>query len=91
MADTITALGNVISGDLSEVETLNHMTVCACATYNKWSRILESQASLGERGALGGKTMQHFVLWGVANHPSPGHAFTLLGLLMHKSLCVAEC
>jgi hypothetical protein len=64
-ADTFPALGSVISGDLSEIETYNHRIACGWAVYNKWSRILESQASIADRLALWGKTVQHSFLWGL--------------------------
>jgi hypothetical protein len=64
-SDTITVLGSVISGNLSEIEAFNHRISCAWACYNRWSRVLESQASFETRVKFWTKTVQHSLLWGL--------------------------
>ena len=59
---TITVLGSVIEGDLSEVEAYDHCIACGWACYHKWARILESKAGLFCRISFWVKTVMQSML-----------------------------
>ena len=70
-ADALTCLGSIISGTLSEIATFNHRIGCAWGTYHRWSKMLESQASLQNRINLWKKTVQPSLLWGLQTTRTP--------------------